>query len=147
VIIELDFMDRILKIGITEAAHEERSPNGKVLFINKLNCSLAGKSQRVILTPNTKTQKAYNSDTTVESFRCNYGLNEEFRKQLEDTDMKITGLDNENKIRIIEIPNHLFFVIALFLPQLTSTIDSPHPLIMAFLKASVRNLNFHPILD
>jgi CTP synthase (UTP-ammonia lyase) len=57
--------------------------------------------KKVILTPNTKTQKAYNSDATVESFRCNYGLNEEFRKQFENGDMKIVGLDDENKVRVI----------------------------------------------
>ena len=108
-----------------------------MLFINKLNCSLAGKTQRVILTPNTKTQLAYTKKTTIESFRCNYGLNEEFRKQFKDADMKVVGLDDENKVRVIEIPKHIFFIITLFLPQLTSTIDSPHPLIMAFLKASI----------
>ena len=108
-----------------------------MLFVNKLNCSLVGKTQRVILTSNTKTQRAYNKDTTIESFRCNYGLNEEFRKHFEDADMKIVGLDDENKVRVMEIPNHIFFILTLFLPQLNSTIDSPHPLIMAFLRASI----------
>jgi len=51
--------------------------------------------------------------------------------------MKIVGLDDENKVRVIEISNHLFFIITLFLPQLKSTIDSPSPLITAFLKAAI----------
>ena len=106
------------------------------MFINRLNCSLAGKTQRVLLTSNTKTQQAYNRNTTIESFRCNYGLNVEFRKQFDDADIKIVGLDDENKVRVMEIPDHRFFIITLFLPQLTSTVDSPHPLIMAFIKAS-----------
>jgi CTP synthase (UTP-ammonia lyase) len=90
-----------------------------------------------VLTPNTKAQKAYAKDISTESFQCNYGLNEEFRERIEVGGMSIAGIDDENKIRIIELPNHLFFVVTLFLPQFTSTIDNPHPLILAFLKASI----------
>lgn len=79
-----------------------------MLFISKLDCSLAGKTQRVLLVPGSKTHRAYNRDTAIELFRCNYGLNDEFRNRFEDADLKIAGVDDENKVRVMEIPDHRF---------------------------------------
>jgi CTP synthase (UTP-ammonia lyase) len=46
-------------------------------------------------------------------------------------------VDQEGEVRVIELTNHQFFVATLFLPQLSSSPESPHPLITAYLRAAV----------
>jgi CTP synthase (UTP-ammonia lyase) len=72
----------------------------------------------------------------VEQFYCNYGLNPRFRKQIRKGEMNVTGVDPEGEVRIVELSDHPFYVAVLFLPQVCSKPESPHPLIVAFLKAA-----------
>jgi len=74
----------------------------------------------------------------VERFQCNYGLNEKYRNDLSDGNLKISGFDDDDNARIIEIPNHRFFIATLFLPQFTSKSGMSHPLILSFVKAAIR---------
>ena len=46
------------------------------------------------------------------------------------------GFDKDGEARIIEIPNHQFFMATLFLPQVSSKPGMPHPLVLSFLKAA-----------
>ena len=45
--------------------------------------------------------------------------------------------DNEGEVRVIELPNHPFFLGTLFVPQARSTSKTPHPIVTAFLKAVI----------
>ena len=47
------------------------------------------------------------------------------------------GVDANHKVRIVELPAHRFYVATLFLPQLTSSPEKSHPLILAYLKAAL----------
>jgi hypothetical protein len=58
--------------------------------------------------------------------------------------LKIIGRDADDDARILEIPDHPFFVTTLFVPQLNLRTDNTHLLINAFLKAATaraRSLN------
>lgn len=48
--------------------------------------------------------------------------------------MKATGIGADGSIRIIELATHHFFMATLFVPQLSSSPQRPHPLILWFLK-------------
>jgi CTP synthase (UTP-ammonia lyase) len=54
--------------------------------------------------------------------------------------LKITGTDVKGDARIVELTNHPFYVATLFLPQISSKPERPHPLIVAYLRAA---LAFH----
>ena len=54
---------------------------------------------------------------------------EKYRNDLSDGNLKITGFDEDNNARIIEIPNHRFFIATLFLPQFASKPGMSHPLL------------------
>ena len=86
----------------------------------------------------TVAYHAYGKDSIIENFQCNYGLNEKYRNDLDDGKLKITGFDKEGNARIIEIPNHRFFIATLFLPQFTSKPGMSHPLILSFIKAAMK---------
>ena len=46
---------------------------------------------------------------------------------MHDGGLRVVGTDDEHGARIVELPDHPFFVATLFVPQLTSTEDHPHP--------------------
>jgi len=54
--------------------------------------------------------------------------------------LKIAGIDADENARIVELAHHPFFIATLFLPQLTSTAQLPHPLIKAYLKTIAARL-------
>lgn len=125
-------------LNIENAAHEETNPQASTLIINKLSCSLIGEDQTMHVLPATIAYQAYGKDSIVERFQCNYGLNEKYRNDLNDGNLKITGFDENNNARIIEIPNHRFFIATLFLPQFTARPGMSHPLILLFIKAAMK---------
>ena len=124
-------------MGIEDAEHEEAVPGARTLFISKLNCSLAGRTQTIYITCGTLTFRIYGEKKVREKFHCNYGFNEEYRNAMAKEPLEIVGIDTHSAARIVELSNHRFFIATLYLPQLSSTPESTHPLIRAFLKAAL----------
>ncbi len=122
--------------GIPGAQFEESDPGSPTLVITKLSCSLKGIEQEVLLTPGTLAVEAYGDDRVTETFLCNYGLNNEFRDRIFDHGLRVAGTDAEGNVRIAELAAHPFFMGTLFVPQLRSLPDAPHPLIVAFVRAA-----------
>jgi CTP synthase (UTP-ammonia lyase) len=122
-------------LGIEDAQHEEYDAQSSKLFINRLVCSLAGKRMDVYLKRGSLAHQLYQIDNTKENYYCNFGINPAFRQYLTHPQIFVSGVDQNDEIRIIELPNHKFFLITLFVPQIRSLPDSPHPLIKGFVKA------------
>ncbi|NIS62095.1 MAG: hypothetical protein GTO13_15780 [Proteobacteria bacterium] len=124
-------------LEIQDAEHEETTPGASRLIITKLTCSLVGQSQRINITPGTLAHEAYGKEEVIEQFQCNYGLNPRYRDSIIQGGLNIVGVDPDGEARVIELPDHRFFMATLFVPQLSSQPEIPHPLILAFLKAAV----------
>jgi CTP synthase (UTP-ammonia lyase) len=124
-------------LGIEDAEHEESAPGASTLFISKLACSLAGKTQQIKIVSDSLAHRSYGAHEVVEQFFCNYGLNPAFREEVKKGTLKITGVDSEGEVRIVELSDHPFYMATLFLPQTASKPESPHPLILAYLKAAM----------
>jgi len=105
--------------------------------ISKLSCSLVGQVQAIKILPGTLAYQIFGVEETVEEFRCNYGLNPEYQERLAVGNLRISGVDINGEARIVELPDHRFFVATLFLPQHSSRFDRPHPLISAYLQAAL----------
>jgi len=121
-------------LGIAAADHEESAPHVLNLVINRLACSLAGRSMSVSIKPGSLAARGYGRTVSQERYQCNFGVNPDVVPLLRSGDLQITGSDQEGESRIVELSGHPFFVGTLFLPQLTSTPEAPHPLVAAFLK-------------
>ena len=106
-------------------------------MISKLTCSLVGQAQTIKIVPGTLTHQAYGKEEIVEEFRCNYGLNPEYEDKIGAGGLKVAGVDSDGQVRIVELSDHRFFIATLFLPQLSSSFDMPHRLIVAYLKAAI----------
>jgi CTP synthase (UTP-ammonia lyase) len=123
-------------LGIHDAEHEETAPGSSNLVISKLTCSLVGQAQTIKIMPNTLARQVFRKEEIVEKFHCNYGLNPKYRDKIGIGGLKVAGVDSNGEARIVELPGHCFFIATLFLPQLSSSSDKPHPLIVAYLKAA-----------
>jgi CTP synthase (UTP-ammonia lyase) len=123
-------------LGIKDAEHEESAPGASILFISRLACSLAGKTQEIKIAPDSIVYRAYGEKRVTEQFFCNYGLNPVFRDEVNKGKLNITGVDSEGEARIVELSDHPFYVATLFLPQVASKPERPHPLILLYLKAA-----------
>jgi len=124
-------------MGFTEASHAESDPYASCLFITALTCSLVGKTMEVSITPGSKAANACRATRSMEQFYCNFGLNPEYRDQLERHGLEITGQDQDGEVRIVELATHPFFIGTLFVPQARSVPGTPHPLVLEFCRAAV----------
>jgi CTP synthase (UTP-ammonia lyase) len=122
--------------AIHDAEHEETAPEAPRLVISKLTCFLVGTTQTIMIVPGTQTHQAYGKAEVTEQFACNYGLNPEYREILSSGGLKVAGRDAAGEVRIVELSAHRFFIATLFLPQVASAPDRPHPLIVAYLQAA-----------
>ena len=117
-------------IGVEEAEHAETSPDADRLVVTPLSCSLVGQQHRVRILPGTRAAALYGRDEAVERYYCNYGLNPEYRPALEGSGVRVSAEDENGEVRIVELDGHPFFLGTLFLPQMTSSEDAPHPLLV-----------------
>jgi CTP synthase len=92
------------------------------------------------LKPDSKVSDAYNSELIDERHRHRYEFNSAYLSDFENAGMIATGRNPESGlVEVVEIPNHPWFVGAQFHPEYKSTVDNPHPLFVAFVKATIEN--------
>lgn len=89
--------------------------------------------------PNTKANRAYGAKLITERHRHRYEVNNDYRDILEKNGLTFSGINPErNLIEIIELKNHPFFLATQFHPEFKSRPLAPHPLFLAFMKASAK---------
>ena len=125
-------------IGFEDAQHAEYDPNASRLFITPLTCSLVGKTMKVRIIAGSRASAVYGRKEVEEQYYCNFGLNPHYRTALEDAGLGVSGIDQDDEVRILELPDKRFFMATLFVPQLTSTKNSPHPVLSSLLTAADR---------
>lgn len=124
-------------LGFQDAQHAEYDPYASRLFISQLACSLAGREMPLTFIAGSRVAECYGTETASERYYCNFAINPAVIEILRQGPMRITGADAEGEIRVIEWPDHPFFLGTLFVPQARSTPEKPHPLVMAFLRCAV----------
>ena len=107
------------------------SDYGGTMRLGAYNCQLK---------PKSKMSEAYNTDKISERHRHRYEFNNEYLKEFEDNGMKATGLNPKTGlVEAFENTSHPWFVGVQFHPEYKSTVDEPHPLFVAFIKAVLKN--------
>lgn len=83
--------------------------------------------------------EAYGSELISERHRHRYEFNSEYRERFEAAGMVATGVNPETElVEVVEIPEHKWFVGVQFHPEYKSTVLNPHPLFVAFVKATLK---------
>ncbi|HQI06084.1 MAG TPA: CTP synthase [bacterium] len=86
--------------------------------------------------------EAYKSAEISERHRHRYEFNSKFEEELKACGLKITGRDKvTGLVEMVEIEDHPWFLGCQFHPEFKSKPFAPHPLFMAFIKASILNRN------
>ena len=87
----------------------------------------------------TKAWEAYQSDTIEERHRHRYEFNDAYLDPFEANGMIASGRNPDSGlVEMIEISNHPWFVASQFHPEYASTVEAPHPLFIAFVRAALQ---------
>lgn len=122
--------------GLPSARHTEYGPGAGDAFIVELSCSLAGHEAAVNLTPGSLVEQLVGTSRTIERYHCNYGMAPEYLDLLRAHGMRFSGVDDAGEVRVAELPDHPFFLITLFQPELAGDGTSAHPIIRGFAQAA-----------
>ena len=84
----------------------------------------------------TKTREVYGEDLIYERHRHRYEFNNEYRQQLTDAGLVISGTSPDGRlVESVEVKNHPFFIGTQAHPELKSRPNNAHPLFRGFVDA------------
>ncbi|HVY78334.1 MAG TPA: hypothetical protein VG898_07500 [Solirubrobacterales bacterium] len=126
-------------LGVEDAQHAEYDPYASKLFISVLRCSLAGRTMSVRLTADSLAGRLYGKREVSEQYYCDFGLNPDHQRDLESAGLRVVGTDQDGEARVIELPEQRFYLATLFVPQLSSRPNAPHPLVTALLETAAQS--------
>ena len=107
-------------------------------YVDKLGGSMRLGAYPCQLKPNTLAKKIYGKDLVHERHRHRYEFNNDYREQLKENGMIISGTSPDDLlVEIVEIPSHPFFIAVQFHPEFKSRPDSPQPIFKEFIKKSL----------
>ena len=85
----------------------------------------------------SKIRKIYGKEIISERHRQRYEYNNKYRKELEEAGLESTGINPlTDLVEVVELKDHPWFIGVQFHPEYKSTVASPHPLFIDFVKAS-----------
>ncbi len=134
-------------LGLKNAHSTEMEPGTKYPVIdimeNQKNITLKGGTMRLgeypcVIQKGTKTLSVYGKQKIYERHRHRYEFNNKFLKEIEEPGMIASGINPDNNlVEIIELKNHPWFIGVQFHPEYKSTVESPHPLFVRFVRAAL----------
>lgn len=140
----VEFARDILNIKDANSLEFDEKTKNPVIHImeSQKNITKKGGTMRLgaypcILKKSSLASKLYKTEEISERHRHRYEFNNEYRKEMEDNGMTISGTSPDGElVEIIELKNHPYFIASQFHPELKSRPDKPHPLFVGLLKAA-----------
>ena len=91
-----------------------------------------------VLKEGSKARELYGTEEISERHRHRYEVNNDYRQELEENGMVLSGLSPDKRIvEMLEIPGHPFFVGTQGHPELKSRPNRAHPLFRGLIQAAV----------
>ncbi|WP_075877833.1 CTP synthase [Merdibacter massiliensis] len=92
-----------------------------------------------VIAEGTQMMNCYQTKEIQERHRHRYEFNNDYRKELEEAGLVISGTSPDGHIvETIEIKDHPFFIGVQFHPEFKSRPNRPHPLFLGFVRASLQ---------
>ncbi|MDT9677701.1 CTP synthase [Pseudomonas sp. JV414] len=132
----LEFARNVL--GWNDAEHGETSPDATRALFTPLTCSLVEAVDSIHLVEGSLIAKAYEKAEIREGYRCRYGVNPEFERELLKQQLHAVGHDSAGDLRAVELKDHPFFVATLFQPERAALKGILPPLVRALIEACAR---------
>ncbi len=90
------------------------------------------------LVAGSRAAEAYGSGSVSERHRHRFEFNGEYRECFEQAGMKCVGENPATHlVEVVELPDHRWFVGTQYHPEYSSTVLSPNPLFLSFVKAAI----------
>jgi len=134
-------------LGLAEANSTEMQPhtpdNVIDLMEEQKSISNMGGTMRLgaydcRLTPGSRAAAAYGATEVSERHRHRFEFNNDYRARFEAAGMKCVGENPATHlVEVVEIPDHRWFIGTQYHPEYSSTVLSPSPLFMDFIKAAI----------
>ena len=139
----IEFSRNILKLKDANSTEMDQKTKSPVISLmdDQKNISNKGGTMRLgawkcKIKKNTLAYEIYEKDIVLERHRHRWELNEKYIEKLNKNGLKTSGFNPEtNLVEIIEYPKNDWFVGVQFHPEYKSTVESPHPLFVSFVKA------------
>ncbi len=142
-------------LGLRDADTAENKPRSENIVITPVACGLPaqpemGKRNSPALNgdtpkmfgPNavhpvkgTLVHELCRSDALQGEYFCSFETNPDYVSRWEVAGLRVAARGPHNEMRAFDLPRHRFFLATLFQPQLSSTGEQPHPLILGYLHA------------
>jgi CTP synthase len=143
----VEYAQNVLKLkGAASTEVTPKSPNPVIdMMPDQKKITKKGGTMRVgayacELRKHSKAYAAYGTTHISERHRHRYEFNNNYKKQLENAGLISVGINPDtNLVEIVEIFDHPWFVGVQFHPELKSTVENPHPLFVAFVKACLEH--------
>jgi CTP synthase len=133
-------------LGLKDAHSTEMNPNTTTPVIDLMEeqkkVTAKGGTMRLgaypcILKEGTLAREIYGKEEISERHRHRWEFNNAYLSQFEQAGMTLSGFNPESGlVEIIELPGHPFFIGVQYHPELKSTVESPQPVFVHFIKAA-----------
>lgn len=133
-------------LGMKDAASTEVKPNTSTPIIDLMEdqktLTIKGGTMRLgaydcTIEEGTLAHKIYGATTVSERHRHRYEFNNKYLDAITAGGLVASGKNPETGlIEIVELPTHPFFIGVQFHPELKSTVESPQPIFVSFVKAA-----------
>jgi CTP synthase (UTP-ammonia lyase) len=122
-------------LGWSDAEHGETAPDATRALLTPLACSLVETVDTIQLLEGSMIAKAYETSEIREGYRCRYGVNPEFERELLKHALHAVGHDAGQDLRAVELSDHPFFVATLFQPERAALKGTLPPLVRSLVQA------------
>ncbi len=108
--------------------------------VTKKGASMRLGSYPCTLKKDSLVRKIYETDNIQERHRHRYEVNNQYRAELEQRGLILSGLSPNNElVEIIELKDHPWFIGVQFHPEFKSSPRNAHPLFKSFIEAAIKN--------
>lgn len=137
-------------MGLEDANSTEMNPHTPFKVIDLMeeqkNITNMGGTMRLgaykcSLIKDSLVYKAYKKELIEERHRHRFEFNNDYKSDFEKYGMKSTGINPETGlVEVIELPDKKWYLGVQFHPEYNSTVVSPNPLFLSFVKAVIDNV-------
>lgn len=132
----LEFARQVLDWA--DAEHGETHPDAVRALLTPLTCSLVEAVDSIHLVEGSLIANAYETTEISEGYRCRFGVNPVFERELLTQQLAAVGHDSQGDVLAVELKGHPFFVATLFQPERAALKGTMPPLVRAFINACLR---------
>ena len=91
-----------------------------------------------VLAPGSRAAQAYGTTEVKERHRHRFEFNNDYRERFEEAGMKCVGENPDTHlVEVVELPAHRWFIGTQYHPEYSSTVLSPNPIFLDFIKAAI----------